>query len=90
MQVRFKVYESIFIFYTFLKKQKLSWLPLFSLKDKTLSKWVFSPKDRAPITKGDSKMVQIHLVPQPTDTQYLARDTSYCARSTLDIIVQVK
>ena len=30
------------------------------------------------------------LVPQSTDTQSLARDTPYCARSTLEIMVQVR
>ena len=30
------------------------------------------------------------FVPQSTDTQSLARDTPYCARSTLVIVVQVR
>ena len=30
------------------------------------------------------------FVPHSTDTQSLARDTPYCARSTLDIVVQVR
>ena len=30
------------------------------------------------------------IVPHSTDTQSLARDTQYCARSTLDIMVQVR
>ena len=30
------------------------------------------------------------IVPQSTDIQSLARDTPYCARSTLDIVVQAR
>ena len=32
----------------------------------------------------------LRLVPHFTDTQSLARDTPYCARSTLDIVVQAR
>ena len=34
--------------------------------------------------------VKEHIVPHSTDTQSLARDTPYCARSTLDIVVQAR
>ena len=44
---------------------------------------------------GPSKMLTflkflLNLVPHSTDTQSLARATPYCARSTLDIVVQVR
>ena len=39
---------------------------------------------------GAQTMLCLSLVPQSTNTQSLARDTPYCARSTLDIMVQVR
>ena len=39
---------------------------------------------------GAQIMLYLSLVPHSTDTQSLARDTLYCARSTLDIVVQVR
>ena len=32
----------------------------------------------------------MEIVPHSTDTQSLARDTPYCARSTLDNVLQVR
>ena len=39
---------------------------------------------------GSERNTQTRFVPHCTDTQSLARDTPYCARSTLDIVVQVR
>ena len=37
-----------------------------------------------------TKLAVDDLIPQSTDTQFLARDTLQCARSTLVIVVQVR
>ena len=42
------------------------------------------------LRRGALTMHYLSLVPHSTDTQSLARDTPYCARSTLDIVVQVR
>ena len=36
------------------------------------------------------KMCLLAFVPHFTDTQSLTRDTPYCARSTLDIVLQAR
>ena len=56
---------------------------------------IISTKEKASISEGHNFGETVdkslkYIVPHSTDTQSLARDTPYCARSTLDIVVQVR